>query len=122
MCRWHYAPIRSRAVGRALNGVTERLNADSIPSASGQPDWREAKVQSALKGLTAKGEHIGRAATLPIETMLYIHQLQGEGLAMQKIADRVTAEEIKTATGGKWYPSTIKRVLDSVTLANALKP
>lgn len=42
-----------------MNGVTERLNAESIPSASGQPDWSEAKVQSALKGLTAKGEYKG---------------------------------------------------------------
>lgn len=67
------------------------------------------------------GKHMGRSAALPIETMKYVHELRGGRLSMQKIADRLETEGVKTATGGRWYPSTVKRVLDSVTLAKALE-
>lgn len=67
------------------------------------------------------GKHMGRAATLPIETMLYIHRLKGEGLSLRKVADRLTAEGIQTATGRTWHASTVKTVLESVTLAKALE-
>lgn len=66
------------------------------------------------------GKHMGRTAVLPVGTMRYVHQLKGEGLSLQKIADRLTAEEIPTATGGKWHPSTVSRVLKSVTLERNL--
>lgn len=67
------------------------------------------------------GKHMGRAAALPPETMLYVHQLKAEGLSLRKIAERLTAEEIPTATGGQWHASTVKAVLESVTLARELE-
>lgn len=67
------------------------------------------------------GKHMGRAATLPVETMLYIHQLKGSGLSLRKVADQLTSEGIQTATGKTWHASTVKTVLESVTLAKALE-
>ena len=83
-----------------------------------------ARTAAAMQEKAAKGEHMGRTAVLPVETMLYIHQLQNEGekLSLRKIADRLTVEGIPTATGKKWHASTVKAVLESVTLARALKP
>ena len=83
-----------------------------------------ARTAAAMQEKAAKGEHMGRTAVLPVETMLYIHQLknEGKGLSLRKVADQLTAEGITTATGKKWHASTVKAVLDSVTLARALKP
>lgn len=60
----------------------------------------------------ATGKHMGRKSVLPDETVDYIHELRNDGLSLPKIAARLTAEGVPTATGGKWYPSTIKSVLD----------
>lgn len=49
--------VQLRESGLTMKAVGERLNAEGIPSASGQPDWSVAKVQSALKSLTAKGSY-----------------------------------------------------------------
>jgi DNA invertase Pin-like site-specific DNA recombinase len=51
--------IRLRESGLTMKAVAERLNAVAIPSASGSLDWSAAKVQSALKSLTAKGTYKG---------------------------------------------------------------
>lgn len=67
------------------------------------------------------GKHMGRGASLPIETMLCIHRLRGEGVSLRKIAEQFNNEGVATATGAKWHPSTVKAVLDSVTLERDLK-
>nr|WP_014235127.1 recombinase family protein [Arthrobacter rhombi]AER68060.1 putative resolvase [Arthrobacter rhombi] len=51
--------VQLRDSGLTMKAVAERLKADGVPSASGQPDWSVAKVQSALKSLTAKGAYKG---------------------------------------------------------------
>lgn len=65
------------------------------------------------------GKHMGRAATLPIETMRYVHQLKSARLSPRKIAELLTTENIQTATGG--HASTVKAVLESVSLARTLE-
>lgn len=66
------------------------------------------------------GKHMGRRAKLPLETALYVHKLKLSGLSLRMIADRLTAELVPTATGGRWHASSVKAVLESVTLNNAL--
>ncbi|MBO1269492.1 recombinase family protein [Arthrobacter sp. PO-11] len=51
--------MRLRDSGLTLKAVARRLNAAGVPSASGQPDWSVAKVQSALRSLTAQGRYRG---------------------------------------------------------------
>ncbi|MFJ6419192.1 recombinase family protein [Paeniglutamicibacter sp. NPDC091659] len=36
------------------------------------------------------GKHMGRTATLPLETMRRIHQLKGDGLPLRSIAEQLT--------------------------------
>ncbi len=67
------------------------------------------------------GKHMGRKAELPLETALYVNELKKQGLSLRKIADRLTVENVATASGGKWHASTVKAVLESVTLARALR-
>lgn len=67
------------------------------------------------------GKHMGRTAVLPVETMKYVRQLKDEGMSLRGIASRLTAEGIQTATGKTWHASTVKAVLESVTLAKALE-
>ena len=38
------------------------------------------------------------------------------GRTLQAIADDLNAENVPTARGGRWYPSTIAKVLNSVAL------
>lgn len=51
--------VQLRETGLTLKAIADQLNADGVPSASGSPDWSVAKVQSALKSLTAKGQYKG---------------------------------------------------------------
>jgi DNA invertase Pin-like site-specific DNA recombinase len=51
--------VRLRESGLTMKAVADQLNADGVPSASGSPDWSVAKVQSALKSLTAQGQYKG---------------------------------------------------------------
>lgn len=68
------------------------------------------------------GKHMGRRAELPLETMLYVHELRQGGLSMQAIADQLNAEGVATAKeGSSWHASTVRRVLTSVTLQKALE-
>jgi DNA invertase Pin-like site-specific DNA recombinase len=41
-----------------------------------------------------------------------IIKLRGEGLGMDRIAERLNAEGVKPRTGVKWYPMSISRVLE----------
>jgi DNA invertase Pin-like site-specific DNA recombinase len=80
---------------------------------------RTSDAMQQIKAST--GKHMGRKAELPLKTALYVHELKGEGLSLRKIADRLTAEGWTTASGGKWHASTVKAVLESVTLQRALE-
>lgn len=51
--------VQLRESGLTMKAIAEQLNADGAPSASGSVDWSVAKVQSALKSLTAKGAYKG---------------------------------------------------------------
>jgi hypothetical protein len=44
-----------------------------------------------------------------------ILDMRADGQSMATIANTLNAENIATAKGGKWYPSTIKHVIDSPT-------
>jgi DNA invertase Pin-like site-specific DNA recombinase len=80
-----------------------------------------ARTAAAMQEKTSQGEHMGRAAALPMEVMLRIHADRERGLSLRKIADALTVESVPTATGKAWYASTVKAVLESVTLARALQ-
>jgi len=45
-------------------------------------------------------------------TAARIRELHGAGLSFKAIADRLTADTIPTAQGGRWWPATIRGVLE----------
>lgn len=59
------------------------------------------------------GKHMGRVGKLPTSTVERILGDRSSGTSMARIADALNAEGVATATGGKWYASTIRQVLNS---------
>jgi len=58
-------------------------------------------------------KHMGRPSTLPASTLERIRTLRAGGASLAATARTLTAENAPTATGGGWYPSTIRRVESS---------
>ena len=61
---------------------------------------------------TTTGKHMGRTSVLPDSTIERIKADRAAGLSMGKIAATLNAEDVPTATGGKWYASTISQILN----------
>jgi DNA invertase Pin-like site-specific DNA recombinase len=75
------------------------------------------RTKAALAAKKAAGARLGRPILLANEVRYRIAEDKAAGLTLQAIADRLTGEGIKTATGkARWYPSTVKSVLDGLTL------
>lgn len=55
--------------------------------------------------------HGGRPAVLDPGTAARITVLRAEGLTLQGITDRLSADGVPTATGGQWWPATVAKVL-----------
>lgn len=60
------------------------------------------------------GKHMGRRSVLSAETVARIEAERAEGLSMAKIAEKLNAEGVPTATGRTWHASTIRQVLTRV--------
>lgn len=74
------------------------------------------RTSAALQVLKADGQRLGRPIELDDKTRARIASERAEGRTLQAIAEGLTADEVPTARGGKWYPATIRRVLESVAL------
>jgi len=75
------------------------------------------RTKAALAAKKAGGARLGRPILLLDEIRHRIARERAAGRSLQDIADRLTREGIKTATGkGRWYPSTVKSVLDGLAL------
>lgn len=53
----------------------------------------------------------GRPVKLDPATAARIRALRAEGRTLQAICDTLTADGVPTATGGKWWPVTVRKVL-----------
>lgn len=60
------------------------------------------------------GKHMGRRSVLPAETVILIEAERAAGLSLAKIAEKLNAEGVPTATGRTWHASTIRQVLTRV--------
>lgn len=60
------------------------------------------------------GKHMGRRSVLPAETVTRIEAERAAGLSLAKIAEKLNAEGVPTATGRTWHASTIRQVLTRV--------
>lgn len=82
------------------------------------------RTSQALQHKKAQGEHIGGvgfgyqvtgkklAQSKDHETVVAIVEMRGQGMTLMAIADKLNAEGIKTARGGKWYPKTVSNIIE----------
>lgn len=64
------------------------------------------------------GVDMGPMNKTPDDLKSRITSLRSSGLSYQKIADRLNQEEIPTQNQRKWYPTTVKNLLDSAQPEN----
>ncbi len=59
----------------------------------------------------------GRPRTLDAATEARIRELRAEGLSLRKIADALAEAGVPTAAGGKWWPATVRQILEREPIA-----
>jgi len=80
-------------------------------------DLISARTSAALAQLKASGKRLGRPRVMPESVTERIVSERAEGRTLAAIADALNADNVPTARGGaRWYPSTVKRVLESAAL------
>lgn len=80
-------------------------------------DLISARTSAALQQLKASGKRLGRPRVMPESVTERIVSERAEGRTLAAIADALNADNVPTARGGAaWYPSTVKRVLESAAL------
>ena len=79
------------------------------------------RTSEALQAKKAAGQRLGQPVELPDSVRQTVVARRADGWTLQKIADSLTADGVPTARGGKWYPSTVRHVLQSVELDNVAK-
>ena len=75
-----------------------------------------ARTRDAMAVLKAQGKRLGRPVTLPESVRARIAAERAAGSTLQAIADRLTADGIPTARGGRWTHCTVRKVLESLAL------
>lgn len=69
------------------------------------------RTSSALQHKKSQGVKLGPPALSDEATLTRIRQLSTEGLTLRKMGEILTGEGYKTARGGCWGPSTLKKIL-----------
>lgn len=103
-----------------------------------EADMTSARTQAALAAKKARGEKVGNADVLRVvnaqgraiqaksaaehaaNVIGVIEELRRYGcVTLQAMADGLNARGIQTARGGRWYPTTVKNVIDRANLPHA---
>ena len=118
-----FARITERARARGWQVVALDVDVDtSTPTGdlvanitSSVAQWERqviaARTSEALQALKARGTRLGRPVTLPDEVRARIADERTAGRTLAAIADDLNAENVPTARGGRWHPSTLRRWL-----------
>ena len=76
-----------------------------------------SRTSAALQQLKSQGVRLGRPRVMAESLRARIVAEREEGRTLAAIAEGLNADAVPTARGGaRWYPSTVKAVLDSVAL------
>ncbi len=69
------------------------------------------RTKDALAEKKAQGIKLGRPSTVPQASLERLKSLKAEGLTVRAICERMNAEGMPTATGARWHPTTVQRLL-----------
>jgi len=69
------------------------------------------RTKEALAQKRAAGVRLGRPRALPASTDELIVTLRRNGLTLPAIAAQLTQSGVATGQGGKWHPTTVRRIL-----------
>jgi DNA invertase Pin-like site-specific DNA recombinase len=71
------------------------------------------RTRAALAEARARGVRLGRPRALSDATVARIVAMREQGISTPAIARALTEDGTPTAKGGRWFPSTVRRALDS---------
>ena len=69
------------------------------------------RTREALAVKKAQGVRVGRPAgtrEIPEPVVRRIRRLRSRGWSYARIAERLNADEVPTARGGRWHPATVR--------------
>lgn len=69
------------------------------------------RTKDALAQKRAAGVRLGRPRSLPPSTDELVVALRGSGLSLPAIASRLADLDVPTGQGGRWHPTTVRRIL-----------
>ena len=95
----------SRLVQEGLNRAKER------GVKLGNPNLKKVR-KKAHKARKEQGDETAKQYIEKIEEAKKSIQSQGKKPSLQRIADWLNAQEITTPKGGKWYPTSVKNIVD----------
>ena len=123
---WAELVERSRRRGWAIVVVAEGfdLSTDSgeltaaLLAALAQYERRliGARTREAMAAAKARGARYGRPIEHSPEARRIVGEMRAGGATLQRIADRLVAEEIPTPRGGRWWTSTVHAIVVSLRL------
>ncbi len=81
-----------------------------------------SRTMAALASKAVRGERVGGKVEIPDDIrQRIVRERFDEHRTLQAIADGLILDDVPTARGGTWRPSTVKRVLNSVALDRELE-
>jgi len=72
------------------------------------------RTSAALQHKKSQGVKLGAPALADQATLARVQELRGQGLTLRQMGETLQAEGYKTARGGNWGPSTLKKILERV--------
>lgn len=107
-----------RTAFRQFMGIVSQLERSFIAMRLSAGRMKKAKDQG--KGYAGGRAAIGYKAkekdlhvTAAADTVRLIYELRTQGFSLRAIVAELNAQQIPTASGGKWHPGTVKYILDN---------